>query len=316
MLPLEPAYNPASMPSLRFNDVVKAYDGKVAVDGVSFEVHAGEVFGLLGPNGAGKTTLMRMAMDILRPDRGAIYVNDKPSTEADSDRIGYLPEERGLYRKQRVLDVLGYFGKLKGMPGGEARRKAREALEHMGLGEWGKKKVEELSKGMQQKVQLAATLLHDPEVIVLDEPFAGLDPVNTRLVKEIILEQKARGRLVVLSTHQMDQVEELCDRIAMIDRGRLVLYGALAEIKRRFASELRRDAARGEVVVVEGQGDFTTLPGVASWKRDGAGTALTLEPGLTPERFLGQALAAGLSITRFEAAPTPLEDIFVHVVTA
>ena len=303
------------MPQLVIENVVKAYDTKLAVDRVSFEVNGGEVFGLLGPNGAGKSTLIRMVMDILRPDSGRILVNGRPSTDADHDKVGYLPEERGLYRKQKVIDVLDYFGRLKGMKGPDVKAKAQAALDLIGLGEWAKKRVDALSKGMQQKVQIVGTLLHDPEVVILDEPFAGLDPVNARMVKEIILTLKREGRLVVLSTHQMDQAEELCDRIAMIDRGRRVLYGTLREIKKRYAEELHGAAGRANVVVVDGEGEFATLPGVLSVTAVGGATRLTLSPELRPERFLESAIAAGMTIARFEAAPTPLEEIFVHVVT-
>jgi len=304
------------MPQLSIENVVKAYDAKVAVDSVSFEVNGGEVFGLLGPNGAGKSTLIRMTMDILRPDSGRILVNGRPSTDADHDKVGYLPEERGLYRKQKVIDVLDYFGRLKGMKGGDVKVKAQAALDRVGLGEWAKKRVDALSKGMQQKVQIVGTLLHEPEVVILDEPFTGLDPVNARMVKEIIATLKREGRLVVLSTHQMDQVEELCDRIVMIDRGRRVLYGTVREIKKRYGEELRAGSPRGNVVVVDGEGDFATLPGVLSAMAVGGATRLTLAPELAPERFLASAIGAGMTIARFEAAPMPLEDIFVHVVAA
>jgi ABC-2 type transport system ATP-binding protein len=304
------------MPQLTIENVVKAYDAKLAVDDVSFDVNGGEVFGLLGPNGAGKSTLIRMTMDILRPDSGRILVNGRPSTDADHDKVGYLPEERGLYRKQKVIDVLDYFGRLKGMKGPEVKAKALAALERVDLAEWATKRVDALSKGMQQKVQIVATLLHDPEIVILDEPFAGLDPVNARMVKDIILGLKREGRLVVLSTHQMDQAEELCDRIAMIDRGRRVLYGTLREIKKRYADELHAAAGRGNVVVVDGEGAFDTLPGVLSAVTVGGAVKLTLSPELRPERFLETAIAAGMTIARFEAAPTPLEEIFVHVVTA
>jgi ABC-2 type transport system ATP-binding protein len=303
------------MPSLTVENVVKAYDGKVAVDQVSFEVQGGEVFGLLGPNGAGKSTLIRMAMDILRPDSGRILISGKPSIDADHDKVGYLPEERGLYKKQKVLDVLDYFGRLKGMTGPDVKAKAQAALDRVGLGEWAKKRVDQLSKGMQQKVQVVGTLLHEPEVVILDEPFTGLDPVNARMVKEIIATLKREGRLVVLSTHQMDQVEELCDRIVMIDRGRRVLYGTVREIKKRYADEIRTTSGRGNVVVIDGDGEFQRLPGVLAAEPEGGATRLTLTPDLKPERFLEQALAAGMTISRFEAAPTPLEEIFVHVVT-
>ena len=304
------------MPQLAIESVVKAYDGKVAVDQVSFEVSGGEVFGLLGPNGAGKSTLIRMVMDILRPDAGRNEINGRPSTDADHDSVGYLPEERGLYRKQKVIDVLDYFGRLKGMTGPDVKAKAQAALDRMGLGEWAKKRVDALSKGMQQKVQIVGTLLHDPEVVILDEPFAGLDPVNARMVKDIILSLKREGRLVVLSTHQMDQVEELCDRIVMIDRGRRVLYGTVREIKKRYVDEIHRTTRRGNVVLVDGEGEFRALPGVLAAESVGGAMKLTLAPELRPESFLEHALAAGMTIARFEASPTPLEEIFVHVATA
>ena len=304
------------MPQLSIENVVKAYDSKLAVDQVSFEVNGGEVFGLLGPNGAGKSTLIRMTMDILRPDSGRILVNGRPSIDADHDRVGYLPEERGLYRKQKVIDVLDYFGRLKGMNGRDVRSKAQAALDRVGLGEWAKKRVDALSKGMQQKVQIVGTLLHEPEVVILDEPFAGLDPVNARMVKDIILELKREGRLVVLSTHQMDQAEELCDRIVMIDRGRRVLYGTLREIKKRYAEERQGKAGRENVVLVDGEGEFASLPGVLTASHVGAELKLTLAPELKPERFLESAIGAGMTIARFEAAPTPLEEIFVHVVNS
>jgi ABC-2 type transport system ATP-binding protein len=303
------------MAQLAIENVVKAYDGKLAVDQVSFEVNGGEVFGLLGPNGAGKSTLIRMTMDILRPDSGRILVNGRPSIDADHDRVGYLPEERGLYRKQKVIDVLDYFGRLKGMNGRDVKVKAQAALDRMGLGEWAGKRVDALSKGMQQKVQIVGTLLHEPEVVILDEPFSGLDPVNARIVKDIILALKREGKLVVLSTHQMDLAEELCDRIVMIDRGRRVLYGTLREIKKRYAEEIHRATGRGNVVVVDGEGDFASLPGVLIAATVGGVTTLTLAPELRPERFLEAAIASGMTIARFEAAPTPLEEIFVHVVT-
>jgi ABC-2 type transport system ATP-binding protein len=303
------------MPQLSIENVVKAYDGKLAVDQVSFEVGGGEVFGLLGPNGAGKSTLIRMTMDILRPDSGRILLDGRPSTDAGHDGVGYLPEERGLYRKQKVIDVLDYFGRLKGMKGPDVKAKAQAALDRIGLGAWAKKRVDALSKGMQQKVQIVGTLLHEPAIVILDEPFTGLDPVNARMVKDIILALKREGRLVVLSTHQMDQVEELCDRIVMIDRGRRVLYGTVREIKKRYAEDIRSGGGRANVVVVDGEGAFSSLAGVVSAEPAGSATKLTLAAELRPERFLEAALAAGMTISRFEAAPTPLEEIFVHVVT-
>jgi ABC-2 type transport system ATP-binding protein len=268
---------------------------------------------LLGPNGAGKSTFIRMAMDILRPDSGRILVSGRPSTDADHDRVGYLPEERGLYRKQKVIDVLDYFGRLKGMKGPGVKQKAQKALDAVGLGAWAKKRVDALSKGMQQKVQLVGTLLHEPDLVVLDEPFSGLDPLNARMVKDMILTLKREGRLVVLSTHQMDQVEELCDRIVMIDRGKRVLYGTVREIKKTYTEEIRNATGRGNVVVIDGEGAFASMPGVLASEAVGGAHRLTLDPALKPETFLQAALASGCTVARFEAAPAPLEEIFVHV---
>jgi ABC-2 type transport system ATP-binding protein len=195
------------------------------------------------------------------------------------------------------------------------KRKAQAALDAVDLGAWAKKRVDALSKGMQQKVQFIGTLLHDPEVVILDEPFSGLDPINARTVKETIQRLKREGRLVVLSTHQMDQVEELCDRIVMIDRGKRVLYGTVREIKKTYAEEIRHATGRGNVVVVDGEGDFGSIAGVLSAEAAGGAHKLTLDPTLSPERFLQAALAAGCTIASFEASPTPLEEIFVHVAT-
>jgi ABC-2 type transport system ATP-binding protein len=237
------------MKSLELQDVSKSYNGTRACREVSLRLDEGEIFGLLGPNGAGKTTLLRLILDILTPDEGRILLDGSPMTREDRDRVGYLPEERGLYRKQRVLDVLVYFAMLKGLARREAREAALAALEAVGLGEVSRKKVEDLSKGMQQKVQIIGTLLHDPALLVLDEPFSGLDPVNTRLVKDMIRERRGPGRLVLLSTHQMAQAEALCDRVALIHEGSLVLYGELPKIRARWAEREGELASLEEIFV-------------------------------------------------------------------
>ena len=220
------------MPTLSFSHLRKSYALTLAVDDVTFEVGGGEVFGLLGPNGAGKTTLLRLLMSILIADAGEILLDGRPLERPDGDRIGYLPEERGLYRKEKVREVLIYFGMLKGLARRAARARAEQWLDRVGLPEAAGRRVDELSKGMQQKVQIAGALLHDPDILVLDEPFSGLDPLNTVLIKDLLRDMSRAGRLVILSTHQMPMVEALCDRVAMIDRGRLVLYGDLQEIRR------------------------------------------------------------------------------------
>lgn len=291
--------------SVLFEHVGKSYDGFRAVDDVSFEVREGEIFGLLGPNGAGKTTLLRILMDILRPDTGRALVGGTPSWDTDKDRIGYLPEERGLYRKQKVLDVLVYFGMLKGMDLGPAREAARSALSRLELQDRAKQKIEELSKGMQQKVQILSTLLHDPDLVVMDEPFSGLDPVNTRMVREILVDLRKRGKIVILSTHQMEMVEALCDRIAMIDRGRLVLYGTVHEVRRAHSED---------AILVSGAGDWGSFRTVREAKAEGAKMRLILEAGSSRRDFLVEAAERNTVPDAYEAAETPLEEIFVNVV--
>jgi ABC-2 type transport system ATP-binding protein len=290
---------------LSFERVRKSYDGLVAVDGVSFEVRPGEIFGLLGPNGAGKTTLIRMLMDILRPDEGRIMLDGRASWETDKDRIGYLPEERGLYRKQRVLDVLVYFAMLKGMGRSGAKEAAQAALKRAQLGDRARARVEELSKGMQQKVQILSTLLHDPSLVVMDEPFSGLDPLNVRLVKDLLRELKAADKIVILSTHQMALVEALCDRIAMIDRGKLVLYGTLREI---------RHAHSTNAILVSGGGDWSSFQTVQKTESEGQKACLVLREGCAPRDFLIEATSRNSIPESYEIADTPLEEIFVRVV--
>ena len=294
------------MPILEFRDIHKSYGDVQAVRGVSLSVEPGEVFGLLGPNGAGKTTLIRILMDIIRPDTGEVLVFGEPFRREHLDRIGYLPEERGLYRKQKVLDVLAYFGQLKGLPLARARDRAFTWLGKVGLPEVADWQIERLSKGMGQKVQLAGTLLHDPELCVLDEPFSGLDPVNVRLVRELILERRERGRAVILSTHQMNEVEALCDRVGLVHRGRLVVSGTVEEVRERFSDP---------EVVVEARGELPEVPEVAARRRLEDGSwRLTLREGVEPPRVLAALVAAGAEIERFEKVLAPMEDVFVRVV--
>ena len=234
---------------LAFDAVAKSYGQTPALRGVTFDVHAGEIFGLLGPNGAGKSTLIRILMDIIRPDSGRVLVFGEPRRREHLDRLGYLPEERGLYTKLTVLDVMTYFGALKGLSRMDARRRSTEWLGRVDLAHVASWKVDRLSKGMSQKVQIAAALLSDPELCVLDEPTTGLDPVNVRLVQDLLLERKKQGRTTILSTHHMNQVEALCDRVALIHQGRLVVYGAVDEVRRRVlparsARALQQNVAR------------------------------------------------------------------------
>jgi ABC-2 type transport system ATP-binding protein len=222
---------------LAYERVVKSYGAHVALNDVSLSVQAGEVFGLLGPNGAGKTSLIRLALDIVRPDSGEVRVFGAPPNPGVLDRVSYLPEERGLYKKQKILEVLVYLGELKGLGASAARSAALSWLERIGLAHVANQRVETLSKGLSQKVQLAAALLSDPPLAILDEPFSGLDPLNARLVTEVIEERRARGQTTVLSTHQMDRAENLCDRIVLISHGEVLLAGTVPEIRRGHASE-------------------------------------------------------------------------------
>ncbi|MBI4577580.1 MAG: ATP-binding cassette domain-containing protein [Planctomycetes bacterium] len=293
------------MVRVRVDGVSKSFHGVEAVRDVAFELVPGEVFALLGPNGAGKTSLIRMLLDIIRPDRGEVRFDGRPLDRPGRDRIGYLPEERGLYRRARVLEVLEYLGRLKGMGEREAHEGAAGLLERFGLAAQAAQRVETLSKGMQQKVQLLSALVHRPQVLILDEPFSGLDPVNVRQVSELVRERAGAGCTVLLSTHRMEQVEALCDRLLMIHRGRVVLEGPLAEVRSRHSEN---------AVWVRG-----AHPGVAGLEvverarvRD-ARMHLTLREGVRPADFLRAAVAAGLELESLEPAVTPLEDIFVRL---
>lgn len=294
-------------PHLAFDNLAKAYGETVALDGVSFDVGAGEVFGLLGPNGAGKSTLIRILMDIIRADRGSMQVFGEPHRRRHLDRIGYLPEERGLYSKQKVLDVMVYLGRLKGLDRHEAKRRALEWLERFELDHTARWRIERLSKGMTQKVQIATVLLPEPEICVLDEPFSGLDPVNVRLVEELIDERRRAGRTTILSTHQMEQVESLCDRLVMIHRGRRVVYGAVDAVRKAHSlPELGLDTDAEALPV---------LAGVESVILERPGRyRLRLEAGTDPQSVLEALLAANVSIDRFERILAPMADIFIRVV--
>ena len=290
--------------ALIVRELRKAYATVQAVAGVSFEVARGEIFGLLGPNGAGKTTTIRIIMDILKPDAGQVTVLGT-TPEAARERVGYLPEERGLYPNQRVMDVLVYLAELKGRSRGWARRRAEELLARVELSEWAKAKVRELSRGMQQKVQFIASIIHDPDLCIFDEPFQGLDPVNVQLVKEIMRELQAQGKTIVLSTHQMNQVEALCNRIALINQGRLVLYGDLGQIKREYSPN---------IVTVQTGAPLPSLEGVVHVRSRDSHHMLELASGVSPQAILEQLVAAHVPIQSFAVESLPLEDIFVRVV--
>lgn len=290
--------------ALSVRNLAKSYATVQAVDGVSFDVHRGEIFGLLGPNGAGKTTTIRIIMDILKPDAGEVTVLDT-TPERARERVGYLPEERGLYPNQRVMDVLVYLAELKGRPRAWAKRRAQELLARVELTDWAKAKVRELSRGMQQKVQFIASIVHDPDLCIFDEPFQGLDPVNVQLVKEIMRELQVQGKTIVLSTHQMNQVEALCNRIALINKGRLVLYGDLDQIKRDYSPN---------IVTVRTAAPLPSLQGVVHVHSRDSHYVLELASDTSPQSVLEQLIAARVPVQSFAVETLPLEDLFVRVV--
>ncbi len=295
------------MHTVEVSHLAKQFGDVHAVNDVSFAVAPGEIFGLLGPNGAGKTTAIRMILDIFKPDQGTILIFGGPLDLAGKRRIGYLPEDRGLYKREKLDKTLIYLATLKGLDEKTAGQQLDQWLERFDLADHRQKRVQDLSKGMQQKAQLIATLLHDPDLIIIDEPFTALDPVNTRLVKQVLKELQQAGKTIIMSTHQMYQVEALCDRIVLINQGRTVLYGLVHEIKRNFA---------GNAVEIEGQGEFAGVPGVLESRKNNGAWHLSLELGADPQVVLRSLTAQrNARITRFELAEPSLEDIFVNVVS-
>ena len=286
----------------------KAFAGHVAVKDLSLEVPRGSVFGLLGPNGAGKTTTLRMVMNILGPDAGTIEILGSPADHAARDRIGYMPEERGLYPRMVLEEQLVFMAAIKGMGRKEAERRLGPWLERLGLADWRKKKTNELSKGMQQKAQFIATVLHEPDVLIMDEPMSGLDPVGMDVMREVMLDLRRQGTTIVLSSHQMEAVERLCDRVALINRGEKVLDGSVAEVKARHGKNT-------VVLAYDGDGSFLgSLPGVAKVTDFGQYVEVRLQDGADPQPLLREA-AARLRLRRFEIVEPSLHDIFVETVT-
>lgn len=296
------------MSVLSVKEVCKSFGEKKAVDNVTLDVDKDQIFGLLGPNGAGKTTLIRMIMGIYLPDSGAISIFQKKLSELSDGDLGYLPEERGLYPKMKCADLLSFFLELKGFSFRKARSKAVEGLEKVGLKEYSNKKVEELSKGMQQKIQLLAALNHYPKLAILDEPFSGLDPVNVELFKEIIKEAQKNGTTVILSSHQMELVEQLCNKIALINKGKIVLNGDVGEIRREYGSK-------------EVQIEFAGAPPQMNWneyseniKIDAASVTLSMKKDVSHRMLINKLWEEGADIVKFEVGTSSLHDIFVKVV--
>ncbi len=292
------------MHAVEINHVVKSYADKVVVNNLAFSVNQSEIFGLIGPNGAGKTTTIRMLMDIIKPDSGSVTILGEKLSEASKNKLGYMPEERGLYRKLSVIDSIIYLASLKGMDRHSAEEKAEQLLKRTGMLASKKKRIEELSKGMGQIIQFIVTIIHDPELVVLDEPFSSLDPVNTELLKGMVLELRNQGKAVILSTHQMNQVEELCDRILMINNGNSVLYGNLTEVKSKYSSHS---------VTLDFEGELAQIQGVIIKHSHKGHAELALDENTTSKQVLERLVHTNIVINRFEVATPSLNEIFLKV---
>ena len=293
--------------AIELSGVSKAFGRFKAVDGLSFRVPRGKVFGLLGPNGAGKTTTIRMIMNITAPDEGEIRILGAPMSRGTQNRIGYLPEERGLYRKMKVLDHLYFLAAIKEVSRETARERIGEWLDKMELRPWLNKKVDELSKGMQQKVQFIATIVHDPEILILDEVFSGLDPINTALIKDYLVEFRSRGKTIVFSTHVLEQAEKLCDEICLVAKARKILEGNLRDLKKQFAGDLLR------LSVQASQAEVGALPGVSSVQSVDGDYVITLAPGTDRREFLRRAFDR-YDVKAFSEKEPELEEIYLSAV--
>jgi len=294
--------------AIALENVTKAYDSVTAVNAVNLRIKQGSVVGLLGPNGAGKTTTIRMIMNILVPDEGTIRVLDKPVGEESRNWVGYLPEERGLYPRMKVLALIVFFAALRGLTEAEAEKRAREWLARFELGDWADKKMLDLSKGMQQKVQFITAVIHKPPIVILDEPFSGLDPVNAATIKDVMLEMRDNGSTVILSTHRMEQVEKMCDSICLINHGTNVLDGELRAIKQSYGKNTAH-------IEFEGADSFLNHPSIASVNRFGSGVEAKLKPGADAQELLKAAVQSGARISRFELLEPSLNDIFIEKTT-
>ena len=292
--------------ALTLDNLVKTYGDRRVVDGVSLEIHPGEIFGLVGPNGSGKTTTIRMGLDIIRPDSGSVSLFGMPISRDSLARVGYLPEERGLYQRAKVTSILTYLARLKRLDKSAARARADELLTRVGLYEHRGKKVSALSRGMSQLVQFAGALMHKPALIILDEPFSGLDPLNVQLMKEMVLEQQALGSSIIFSTHQMTDVEELCRRVLLINDGAVLLYGDLIDVKRaRGAKKVRIAAAR----------EPDALSGLASAEANAGYYEYSISDAVRPEQLIRSFLDAGIDVQRYEVVLPTLNEIFIEEVS-
>ncbi|UCD41844.1 MAG: ATP-binding cassette domain-containing protein [Chloroflexota bacterium] len=293
------------MKQVQVAHIAKSFGNVEAVRDVTFEVDKGEIFGLLGPNGAGKTTTIRVMLDIFKPDAGTVSILGGPMSEEKKDLIGYMPEERGLYQDIPLERCLVYLATLKGLSANDARRRLGDYLDRFDLLPHKNKKVKELSKGMQQKAQIIAAILHDPELVIIDEPFTSLDPINTQLVKELMGELHDKGVTIIMSTHQMHQVEELSDRILLINEGKNVLYGNLNSIRRDYA---------GHAVMIKTNETIPDIPSIESIVQHNSATKLILTEGTSPQDVLGALVAEDITLDKFEIALPTLDEIFIKVV--
>jgi len=293
--------------AIELSGVSKTFGRFKAVDGLSFRVPRGRVFGLLGPNGAGKTTTIRMIMNITAPDEGEIQILGAPMSRGTQNRIGYLPEERGLYRKMKVLDHLYFLAAIKEVSREKAKERIGEWLDKMELRPWLNKKVDELSKGMQQKVQFIATIVHDPEILILDEVFSGLDPINTALIKEYLMEFRSRGKTIIFSTHVLEQAEKLCDEICLVAKSKKILEGNLKDLKRQFAGDLLRLSCQAS------EGEVGALPGVSSVQAIDGDYIIALAPGTDRREFLRRAFEK-YDVKAFSEKEPELEEIYLSAV--
>jgi len=294
-------------------DISKHFGEKVALDNVSVDIPEGKIFGLLGPNGAGKTTLIRIINRITIPNTGSVLFKGNPITQDDVEKIGYLPEERGLYRKMEVGDQAMYLAQLKGMSANEARSALKEWFIRFGIQDWWKKKVEELSKGMAQKVQFITTVVHNPSLMILDEPFSGFDPVNAELIRKEILRLKDSGATVILSTHNMESVEELCDNIALINKSHVVISGGVDEIRHKYGNNNIELVYTGEDAVEGVEGVFKVLSDANNAGRHTA--VLTLDKEVSPNQTLAAILNQNITVNSFKELIPRMNDIFIKLVT-
>ena len=301
-------------PAVELRGISKSYDSFQAVKPLDLVVPRGATYGLLGPNGAGKTTTIRMALRIIQPDTGEIRILGAPQSQEGLDRIGYLPEERGVYRRMKVRKLLAFFAELKGVRPRDARPRIDQWLERMELTDRADARVQELSKGMQQKIQFIGAILHDPEIVVLDEPFSGLDPINQRVLREIITELKQKGRTIIFSTHIIEHAERICDHVCIIARGTKVADGTIPEVKREHGAEYI--ALRLEEWSAEATATVRRLGEVAQVREHGTDLELALRAGADPQALLEQLVHAGIRLRRFEIAEPTLEQIFIERVGA